>query len=262
MKRIVVTSYKKSGATWFRFLVYGAEKGLPTSSKEIDEFYPFDDKGDYIWPDNIERGFVKTHASFNSKAPTVKDNDGSVLIIRNPFEIIFSWLAHMRIGGCLIYKTENIKRHFQNNLVNEFHGMSNHWNSWKDKASVIIRYEDMIKDVSSELVKVNGALDLGWSNSDIETAVQSGNKERMQKMEDYEIRNRIKGGFLYKLKKADPYINRGERFIGGKRRKEDMEIFLNNFQDDFLKLFTPLADDLGYDLNKSINKWKKIYSLP
>ena len=261
MKRIVVASYKKSGATWFRFLVYGAERGLPTSSKEIDEFYPYDDKGDYIWPDNIERGFVKTHASFYSKALTVKDNDGSVLIIRNPFEIIFSWLAHMRLSGCLMYKSHNVLNHFQR-IEGESIAMTKHWNSWKDKASVIIRYEDMIKDVSSELVKVNKALDLGWSDSDIETAVQSGNKERMAEMEGYEIRNKIEGGFFYKLKKADPYLNRGERFIGGKRRKEDMEIFLNDCQDDFLRLFTPLADELKYDLNESIDKWKKTYSLP
>ena len=261
MKRIVVASYKKSGATWFRFLVYGAEKGLPNNSQEVDEFYPFDQKFNYTWPENIERAFVKTHAGFNSKSPAIKDNDGSILIIRNPFDILFSWLSHLRVTGFLLYKHENVKNHFRDSLNGELEHMTNHWDSWKNNASIIIRYEDMIKDVSSELVKVNKALDLGWSDSDIKTAVHSGSKERMQKMEDYEIRNKIKGGFLYKLKKADPYINRGERFIGGKRRKEDMEIFLNNFQDDFLKLFTPLADDLGYDLNESINKWKKTYSL-
>ena len=36
MTRIVVTSVYKAGATWFRFLMYVAERGIPTNSLDVE----------------------------------------------------------------------------------------------------------------------------------------------------------------------------------------------------------------------------------
>ena len=255
MKRIVVASYKKSGATWFRFLVYGAEKGLPKSSSEIDQFYPHDDSK-YVWPVNTKRSFLKTHCNYESNRLTLTDNEGSILIVRNPLDILFSWLSHKRINGCLIYKSHNVAGQFS--MMNEeLEKMYSHYNSWKDQASIIIKYEDMLKDIRGTLNNVNNKLFLDWSEKDIDNAIASGKKERMAQIEEYEIKNKITEGFFYELKKADPYINRGERFIGGNRRKEDLELFLDKFKNTFFDLFTPLAKELDYDLELIIEENKK-----
>ena len=251
MKRIVVVSYSKSGATWFRFLVYGAEKGIPSNSVQVNKFYPFDRTRDYIWPKDRDRVFVKTHSYYRPEVPIIKENDGSILIIRNPFDLIFSWLAHMRLSGLLLYSHGDLIQYFKM-FENKSKNMDYHYNSWKDKVSIIIKYEDMIQDLDSGLNKVNKALDLDWSSTDIKNAVISGNKEKMAQMEEYEMANKIEGGLFYKPKKVEAYTNRKERFIGGRRKKEDLDVFLNDFKDDFLKFFTPLADELGYDLNKII----------
>ena len=40
MKLYYVVSYPKSGATWFRTLMYSLFNGKATGSREISEFYP------------------------------------------------------------------------------------------------------------------------------------------------------------------------------------------------------------------------------
>ena len=76
----------------------------------------------------------------------------------------------------------------------------------------MIKYEDMVKDVRGTLNKVNDTMNFNWSSKDIDNAIKAGNKEYMQNIEEHEIKNRIDGMF-YELKKADPFINRGERSI-------------------------------------------------
>ena len=258
MTRIVVTSVIKAGATWFRFLMYGAERGIPTNSLDVEKFYPYDNKDNYIWPDIDKRLFVKSHAIYCRDIPIIKDNDGVILIYRNPFDIMFSRLSHQRINGQLIYKPHNVKSHISPWIERNYY--IDHYNSWKDRVKLMIKYEDMVKDVRGTLNKVNDTMNFNWSSKDIDNAIKAGNKEYMQNIEEHEIKNRIDGMF-YELKKADPFINRGERFVGGRRRKEDLEVFLKHHQDDFLQKYSTIAEELGYDLHSIIDKWKKIYSL-
>ena len=254
MTRIVVTSVFKAGATWFRFLMYGAEKGLPTNSLEVQNFYPFDRAENYIWPKTDERLFVKSHAVYSEDIPIIKNNDGVILIYRNPFDIIFSWLSHHRINGHLIYKPHNVKNHISYWIEKNYY--IDHYNSWKNKVKLTIKYEDMVKDIRGTLDKVNNTMGFNWSSKNIDNAIKAGSKEYMQSIEEHEIKNRIDGMF-YKLQKADPFINRGEKFIGGRRRKEDLEVFLEHYQDEFLKKYSPLTNELGYDLESIIEENKK-----
>ena len=171
---------------------------------------------------------------------------------------MFSRLSHQRINGQLIYKPHNVKSHISPWIERNYY--IDHYNSWKDRVKLMIKYEDMVKDVRGTLNKVNDTMNFNWSSKDIDNAIKAGNKEYMQNIEEHEIKNRIDGMF-YELKKADPFINRGERFVGGRRRKEDLEVFLKYYQDDFLQKYSTIAEELGYDLHSIIDKWKKIYSL-
>tara|TARA_X000001382_G_C3173509_1_gene180359 strand:- start:1128 stop:1907 length:780 start_codon:yes stop_codon:yes gene_type:complete len=259
MTRIVVTSVVKAGATWFRFLIYGAEKGIPINSLDVAKFYPFDRKENYIWSDTDKRLFVKSHANYSEDIPIIKDNDGVILIYRNPFDIMFSWLSHQRISGDLIYKPHNVESNLKFWILNNYY--IDHYNSWKNRVKLMIKYEDMVKDVRGTLNKVNDTMNFNWSSENIDNAIKAGNKEYMQNIEEHEIKNKIDGMF-YELRKADPFINRGERFVGGRRRKEDLEVFLKHHQDNFLQKYSTIAEELGYDLHSIIDKWKKTYSLP
>lgn len=254
MTRIVVTSVVKAGATWFRFLMYGAEKGIPTNSLDVEKFYPYDQKDNYIWPDSDKRLFVKSHAIYRKDIPIVKNNDGVILIYRNPVDIMFSRLSHQRINGQLIYKPHNVKTHISYWIEKNYY--IDHYNSWKDKVKLTIKYEDMVKDIRGTLNKVNSTMGFNWSSKNINNAIKAGSKEYMQSIEEHEIKNRIDGMF-YELQKADPFINRGEKFIGGRRRKEDLKVFLEHYQDKFLKKYSLLTNELGYDLESIIEENKK-----
>ncbi|MDA0667379.1 MAG: sulfotransferase domain-containing protein [Planctomycetota bacterium] len=265
-KRVLTASYPKSGATWFRFLTYGIEKGWAMDSRSVKKHNPETGKN-IDWPElagDAERSFVKTHMPYWEGNLAANKADVVIVVVRNPFDCMMSRLSHNRLNGVEISEPHQLHNFFSSFIssanMKQYEirpdrldgGWTNHYESWRDaeswsKGLALVRFEDLIKDCSGELEKVNQALDLGWNTLDIERGSLFGSKKWMSALENHEVAHQIPGMF-YSPARAQAFEAQGERFVGGKRTHSDYETFVKNHVGDFMKAFTAPCERLGYDL--------------
>ncbi|MGB0953484.1 MAG: sulfotransferase domain-containing protein [Planctomycetota bacterium] len=269
-KKILTPSYPKSGATWFRFLTFGIEKGWAMESQSVKKHNPETGHNTH-WPESIgqeERSFVKTHLPFWDGNHAAAEADGIILLVRNPFDCMMSRLSHNRLHGVDISEPEKIRNFFAaftanaNKKQREIRedrmdgGWSNHQASWRGAEAMkerisFIRFEDLSQDCAGTLQKVNVDLNLGWQPLDIQRGVLFGSKQWMSALEAHEVEHEVLGMF-YSRKRAEAFASHGARFVGGVRKVEDYEIFMEHVQEAFLEEFTAPCEELGYDLESII----------
>ncbi|MGK0391628.1 MAG: glycosyltransferase involved in cell wall biosynthesis [Maribacter sp.] len=141
---IWIASFPRSGNTFLRnilFEVYGISSGsLPI---EISNTHP-----------NQSYEFTKTHL-LPDEIPALSPEDKIIYIVRNGMDALVS-LAHYRKDLLEPYTS------FENNLLecivapggSHFGGWSENIRQWKDKADIIIRFEDLIKNPAKEVEKI------------------------------------------------------------------------------------------------------------
>lgn len=269
-KKILTASYPKSGATWFRFLTYGIEKGWAMESRLVKRHNPETGMNTH-WPElagQEERSFVKTHMPYWDGNHAAAEADGIILLVRNPFDCMMSRLSHNRLHGVDISEPGKIRNFFASFVrtanmkqleIREDRmdgGWSNHQASWRGSNAAqgrisLIRFEDLAADCVGTLEKVSADLDLDWQPLDIQRGALLGSKQWMSTLESYELEREIHGMF-YSRKRAESYAAHGARFVGGKRNVEDYEIFMEFCHDDFLKEFAGPCAELEYDLESII----------
>jgi len=225
------------------------------------------------WPELIgegNRSFVKTHMPYWEGNHAAHKADVVILLVRNPFDCMMSRLSHNRIHGVDISQPQQLRNFFSNFIssarMKQYEirpdrldgGWTNHYESWRDAQAYSdnlaqVRFEDLLKDCSGELSKLNESLSLGWSSLEIERGSLFGSKKWMSAIEREEVANRIPGMF-YSPARAEAFEAHGGRFVGGKRSLSDYQFFAENHLKDFQNAFGAPCERLGYDLASIIEE--------
>src|SRR5690606_26284979 len=107
---IYVTSYPKSGATWFQFLMYSCFRGKISSSIEVMQYYP-----EVFHTDSINARlksndilFIKNHFAFNKELPYYEKIQGCIYLVRNPLDVCFSRINHLEYEGVTIDSIDSL----------------------------------------------------------------------------------------------------------------------------------------------------------
>ena len=230
---ILVSSYPKSGATWFRFLMYACTNGEIEKSRDVRRFYPGIRIQQALIQKKIEEGerfFVKSHYPYTDKIPFFDNIKATIYIARNPLDVIASYINHVQVQDNPLTKKRQInniikaaiknanKREFQIHTENAAGGWNNHVISWleenKNIPVHIIKYEDLLSKPFETIKKLSEDMDLGFSDEAIKLGIDQASFNNMRKIEEHEIMNDINGMFLGKKKKRKKaFIEKNKRFV-------------------------------------------------
>lgn len=200
---VFIVSYPKSGNTWTRFLI----ANLISGSNDIN----FNNVNGII-PDiyiNQDRTltkqksprFLKSHEYFNPEYKKV------IYIVRDPRDVVVSYYLY------------SIKRNFikKNVALHEFletflQGKVDCFGSWRENVGgwlgaregaedfLFLRYEDMLSDTLTELIKISGFLSMDKSLKELNGCIEKSSFDNMRKLElqnDFESVKSQKSEGLY-----------------------------------------------------------------
>lgn len=182
---IIVTSFPKSGNTWFRYFLCNLFSeiylgGKPVTFQELDDLMPalghqsFSKKWKYK---NYPR-FVKTHMSksvyFSRKR--------SILLIRDPRDVMVSYFHY----------ANNLKifpdfSSFSTFIKHPKFGLRNwvkHYNSWNGSADLILSYEDLKEDDLKHFKKVVDLFNISCTKEQFTNAVVKSRFKNFKKIEE------------------------------------------------------------------------------
>lgn len=205
----LVSSYPKSGATWFQFLMYNYFHEDLKSSFDVLKFYPPIHNSQLI-EKNLKRGktfFVKSHLPYSTELPYHNSFKGFIYIYRNPLDVLNSLNNHHINEGSLRLKFSYFRNKlFEQEVQKALNAETKSWNtnmtSWftnnlGDKL-FLIKYEDLLKDPLRTLVLLNRKLKLGWNHKFMNRAIRKSSFKNLSDLESYETKNKIRGMFYRK----------------------------------------------------------------
>ena len=232
----LVSSYPKSGATWFRFIMYACFYGEIPRSSVLGPFYPEIHQRLDLIEAKLEKGeevFVKSHFPYFEELPYLNRVKRSILLVRHPLDTIVSKLNHYRLHGSSNLDREAMQKNFILNEVKEANkrmyeirhdnlvgGWNYHVKSWLNSSSevkpYIIKYEDLLSKPIDVLNKMSTDLSFEIPMDRIKRAVQLSEFSEMKKLEKFELENEVPGLFSIKAreknykKKGLQFVNRGK----------------------------------------------------
>lgn len=210
---ILVSSYPKSGATWFQFLIYACYNGAFQSSRQIINFYPSINRDRIIEKRQKEEKelFVKSHANFHKTSayktditPYKKDISSCIYLVRHPLDVMVSLVNHHQNQGAILLRFKYKQQQFFQNYISDNqkvleHSWNYHINSWLSQEEIpikIIKYEDLLKDPIQTLMDLNENLHLGLAKESIITACKLCSLNNLKALEQKELKNK-KAGLFY-----------------------------------------------------------------
>ena len=240
MKNYYVVSYPKSGATWFRFLIYAIFHQKLEKSGDVGYFYPEYPKDENIWErlEDDKPLFIKSHSSYEKSLDIVDKVDQVIHLVRNPLNIMGSKYDFYKLegqeyiwfkGGKAKIYTDLAEAKFYETFMREAdwppeklddehaHGGWNYMcKSW-EKAPIknpliIVKYEDLIDDPVNTLKTLLQKLDMEFSEEEIKNAVELSSFENIQKLEEKELVNETPGLFYTEQRKKN-FLEKNERFV-------------------------------------------------
>lgn len=244
---ILVSSYPKSGATWFQFLIYSCYNGNFSSSKEVLRFYPPSNRQRLIENSKQDPLFIKTHAVYSRELPFINQNSKCIIIVRHPLDVALSLINHHKNQGSLRLVLPYYKKIFLNQFLNENTSYTKscwkcHSQSWLDQTKLplhIIKYDDLIRDPESTLRELRNNYRLEFSDKAISLAVDYCSIENMKSLEQNELENKVAGLFYSKRRRItkrllqSSFINKG----GSSNHKA-------TFSDEYLNKAADIFNDL------------------
>lgn len=200
---VFVTSYPKSGATWFQFLIYSCYKGSYRSSREVLRFYPPANRIKLIEQSKQDPVFIKSHAAFSHQLPHLVADSRVILLVRHPLDVILSLINHHINQGSLrlllpYFKRRYIKNFIKENKANNKKSWCYHLNTWLKQETYplqVIRYEDLISDPVNTLMGLRNAYKLDFDDQAIRAAVDYCSIQNMKDLELKEFENKTAGLF-------------------------------------------------------------------
>jgi len=238
---ILVASYPKSGATWFRAIIHSCFFGnISYSSNEYStlHFTQATPKGSLI--KKIQRKdlfFFKTHYPYSSDILFHDSINYCINIVRNPLDVIVSKLNHLDVAsGNRIWSKESINANFlkavetatsKPSKSNHFNGgWSMNFHSWLDQKEIkmiLIKYEDLLENTSSIINYISHKMDFGLTSQEISDGCELASFKNMQAIEEREITNEISGSF-YIPKRRKAFMNKKVRFVNKGKSGNYMDV--------------------------------------
>jgi Sulfotransferase domain len=187
---VFITSYPRSGNTWFRFLVANLKTGGMAGFSNLESLVPdVYQNSDAVLRRAPRPRILKSHEAFDGRYPRV------IYLIRDPRDVAVSYY-HFLIKWRLIDDGYSIERYVSRFVAGDvpFGSWGDHAESWMSLRPagmpfVLIRYEDLLADPVRELVR--GAELLGVDRGAaalFERAVALSSADRMRELEKREFR--------------------------------------------------------------------------
>jgi Sulfotransferase domain len=184
-----LVSYPKSGNTWLRFLIANLlHPDPPVGLLEADCLIPsVDAKSKKFFDDMKSPRVIKSHFSFIPAYKRV------IYVVRDPRDVVMSQYHYQIKRGVLEQGSglDAFVGRFLKGEVCPYGSWGDNVGSWTatrrdDPNFLLLRYEDMLADVTSGAAKISNFLGFGQDASRIATAVERSSLENMRKVEKAE----------------------------------------------------------------------------
>jgi Sulfotransferase domain len=184
---VFLVSYRRSGSTWLRFLVGNLTQHEPVTFTNVGQIVPsIFEHSDRV----LRRGrrVLKSHETFDPRYPRV------VYLVRDPRDVALSFYFYQlkvrRI--CDGYPLDEFIDRFMIPKIADFIDRSGNWEehvlSWlrlrQGRSTFrLLRYEDLLTDPGSELMKLASFLGIASDPEWIDRAVQLSSAQQMRGLE-------------------------------------------------------------------------------
>ncbi len=231
---VFLVSFPKSGNTWVKFILLNVlfeagELNKDISFKSLDETIPEISRDNLLknWNYKVLPRFIKSHIVYNK---LFFKNNRSLLIIRDPRDVMVSYFHY-----ALNTQGFNFNKNFQAFIRHKRFGLEAcmlHQVSWQNRASAIVKYEDLKKKGDEILLQAMYKLNIHLEKNLLHKAFENASFANMKKLDQ-------------SSKKYKNIHNEGYRFM----RKGDERQWHEYFNEN----------DLTY-YNNLIKKHKNIYT--
>jgi hypothetical protein len=184
-----LVSYPKSGNTWMRFLIANLlQQNPPVGLLEADCLIPsVDAKSKKFFDDMKSPRVIKSHFSFIPAYRSV------IYVVRDPRDVVMSQYHYQIKRGVLEQGTslDGFVQRFLKGEVCPYGSWGDNVGSWTatrrgDPNFLLLRYEDMLADVTSGAEQISSFLGHGQDAARIATAIERSSLENMRKVEKAE----------------------------------------------------------------------------
>jgi hypothetical protein len=260
-----IASYPRSGNTWVRFLLANLLSEEPVSGSAVDQLIP-DLHRNPCWEQvaSNQHIIVKTHLVFASNIPWYDRTGGFIYIVRNPLDVIASNWHYLCMGASGTMrkwpadKLEIFKSAYIDVFIRDkgdsgwFRNGAGTWpanvESWLRGAnrfpSLILRYEDLLRDPHCETRRIAAILGLHPSSTDIARAVEASSFDSMRKSEEVEISSQRAGTF-YDSKHRAAYGD-GLRFVNRGKEGTGLKMLSPAQREAAYRAFGTLMEEVDY----------------
>lgn len=191
-----LTSYPKSGNTWFRFSLFYLHHGrMPESSRELDA--QFNSK----LPVRSGERLKKSHAQPSALAPEMVDGDKVVYIVRHPLDVLQSSLNYAVLNGEVEADAAAHRTWIASYADSAGHppwiGAPYNSGSWNENVSgwlaqptdkvLVVKYEDALKDPRQAVATVARFLNMELSEPVISACAEATSFDRLRDFEEKEL---------------------------------------------------------------------------
>ena len=176
----ILASFPKTGSTWIRYFLYTLlSQRLNNQSSSIDSMNSkmpeFANKNFFNkWIFTETPRIVKTH----QKGLGVFKNNKVALIVRDPRDIVISYYNYLN-GLRSSNSHGSLSQVMRDNRVG-FKPFFNHFDSWRNSAKLILRYEDLKNKPNSSFAKLATFFDIKRNSDEIASAIKSSNFANMR----------------------------------------------------------------------------------
>lgn len=210
-----VVSYPKSGATWFRFLMYHLFHESFHTSKDVENFYPKIGADNEKIAAKLNSGqtfFVKSHYAYSPSIKFYNSIAHVIYLIRNPFNCMKSRLDYYKYSNVKWVDSKIRRQRYldeffaESNLTPDKTGDNMHggWNfhvcSWlggnRQIPLIVIRYEDLIDNCEEVLLNLCQVLELPCDQESIRRACEYSSFDNLKLIEDREMDTKASGMFF------------------------------------------------------------------
>jgi len=183
-----VVSYPRSGNTWTRFLIANLlHPDKQISFTNIERLIPdTSSQSNRALKRTPRPRIIKTHEYFDHRYPR------TIYIVRDPRDVVLSYYDFQR-------KYRQIPNDYSlDRYVDEFVSgslVARGWGTWAENVAswlytrghgkdfLLLHYEDMLKDTTSQLRRLALFLDIKFHEGDLQRAIERSSADRMRELE-------------------------------------------------------------------------------
>lgn len=200
---IVLAMFPKTGSTWIRFFLFNIlneveNKGLDSNIDRMNQTMPeFGHKSMFSpWPFDMVPRLVKTHRPANVLTRGYR----TVLVIRDPRDVAVSYYHYANAKKELEYSGELL------DIINHpqmgFEYFFRQFNSWKDDAGLILKYEDLKNEPQEHFRRLSNFIGVQATDVQITNAIAKSDLNSMRKAQELstEFKGKFDKGFVFARK--------------------------------------------------------------